>query len=273
QAIFDWMDPDDKPIGGVGDSEVAFYSEWIAKERKIDWDRQTALIRPKNDLFTTLDELLLVPGVTPQLFYGYDPTDEKEVKKREKDLAEGKEVARGLRDCLTIYSSGKLNMNTATYESLAALFGTGANNLEEGEKRAEEVLRYLGRTSKSEPDNDKAFRSPQEVMTSQSAVFATIFGPARNAHDFNVMSSNFVIEGTGTALDAQGDPTVTRRLTVLVRRAYQQYPIEKDFDQRRRRSADHDELLKKLNRSQLREMEKIGAATAPNVRALWWREN
>ncbi len=66
--------------------------------------------------FQEIEELLLVPGVTPDLFYGtYVPTDAAEPAARL--MPRG-----GLLDCLTVYGSGnQIDANTAAPGVLAAL--------------------------------------------------------------------------------------------------------------------------------------------------------
>jgi general secretion pathway protein K len=80
-AVVDWLDNDDTPR--VGGAESSYYLSLPYP------------YRAKNDLFDTLDELRLVRGMTPERF-------EK------------------VRPFATIYSSGKVNINTAPREVLMA---------------------------------------------------------------------------------------------------------------------------------------------------------
>lgn len=59
-AIFDWRDPDANPQSEAGDTEGTYYE---------DLDKPYQI---KNGPFDTVEELLLVKGVTPQLMYGED---------------------------------------------------------------------------------------------------------------------------------------------------------------------------------------------------------
>jgi len=272
QAICDWADPDNVPLGGKGESEIDFYSEQIARAQRVRWDRGTILIRPKNDTFVTVEELLLVPWVTPQMFYGYDPDDEEATAQREKRLAEGKDVSLGLRDCVNVGSRGWLNLNTATYESLAAMFSAVFNNPAEGDKRAEQILRYLGRTGRTEPDNDKALRSPQDLQLVLGQEALLLMSQTRG-YPFHVVSQTFLIESAGQLLDSRGEPKLTRRITAFVGRDWQSYPIDEGFGERRERRSDYQAFVDRLDRARRKEMEKIGSAQVPNVRAYWWKEN
>ncbi|MFW6255625.1 MAG: general secretion pathway protein GspK, partial [Candidatus Sumerlaeota bacterium] len=67
EAIWDWKDNDDEPIGKKGTSEIEHY----ARELDMDLDVESSrLYLPKNAKFDTVDELLGIPGMTPELFYG-----------------------------------------------------------------------------------------------------------------------------------------------------------------------------------------------------------
>ncbi len=63
----------------------------------------------KNADFEVIEELLLVKGVTPELFYGHE---DKKGKK-----------SPGLKDFVTVYTNGEVNINTASDMVLSALFG------------------------------------------------------------------------------------------------------------------------------------------------------
>ena len=81
-AVVDWIDNDDIPRSGGAESAYYLALPYA--------------YHSKNDLFDTLDELRLVRGVTPEIF-------EK------------------LKPFTTIYSSGKVNINTASKEILMAI--------------------------------------------------------------------------------------------------------------------------------------------------------
>lgn len=62
------------------------------------------------------EELLLVKGVTPAVFYGKET---KSVSTKEKTSHSG------IRRHITVYGDGRLNLNTATKEALEAYYGKG----------------------------------------------------------------------------------------------------------------------------------------------------
>lgn len=104
-AVVDWLDNDETPR--VGGAESAFYLS-----RKFPH-------KSKNDLFDTVEELRLVRGVTQEVF-------EK------------------IRPFITVYSSGKVNINTAPVQVLMALSaGQGEADVGEiTEALANEIVEY-----------------------------------------------------------------------------------------------------------------------------------
>jgi general secretion pathway protein K len=79
-ALLDWLDPDEqrRPGGAERDDYLGKGLEYTVKNGPLD----------------TLGEMVLIRGLTPEIFYG---TPEKE----------------GLRNYLTIHSDGRVNINTA----------------------------------------------------------------------------------------------------------------------------------------------------------------
>jgi len=99
-SILDWRDKDD--LHRLNGAENDYYQ---------------SLPEPyscKNGDFDSLEELLLVRGITPELFYG----------KKSKNQEEGQEtVTFGLKDIFTVFSSiDKVDINTASLEVLMVLF-------------------------------------------------------------------------------------------------------------------------------------------------------
>jgi general secretion pathway protein K len=86
-SLKDWMDQDDE-ISGIYGAEDSFYRErgYLCKNKPLD----------------TIEEMLLVRGVTEEIFYGNSKRD-------------------GIRNYLTVYGSGKININTAPIPVLIAL--------------------------------------------------------------------------------------------------------------------------------------------------------
>jgi len=149
-AIKDWLDPDDEPTEGGGAE-----SDYYQSQEKPHGCR--------NGPMTSLAELLLVRGMTEAIYYG-------------------KEGSPGLKDLVTVYSDGKININTAGPEVLRALLSpstppeTAASWLENVIAYRQEPMHwdFLG-----EPDwyrNRMAGFSdislPADLITTQSAFFS-----------------------------------------------------------------------------------------------------
>ncbi len=92
-AIMDWRDSDDAAM--LNGAESDYY---------MGLDNPYSC---KNSTFHSLEELLLVRGITPEILYGENQADGRD----------------GLIDHLTIYGRGKVNINTANENVLRALPG------------------------------------------------------------------------------------------------------------------------------------------------------
>ncbi len=105
-SIIDWRDPNDLHM--LNGAEEDYYR---------------ALEEPyscKDGPFDSLEELLLVRGVTEEFFKGSKSAEEE-------DDDEEKEY-QGLEQYLTVYGSGRININTAPGIVLEAVLGTEAAN-------------------------------------------------------------------------------------------------------------------------------------------------
>lgn len=127
-SILDWRDPDD------------FYRLNGAEN-----DYYQSLKEPyncKNGPLDSIEELLLVRGVTPELFYG---------KKSKKKEEEGKKVGQvGLKDIFSIYSPGEqIDINSASPTVLKSVL-----------RIPEEVSRQIVNARQ-----DKAFENQQDLIS------------------------------------------------------------------------------------------------------------
>jgi general secretion pathway protein K len=116
-AILDWLDPDDqrRPMGAEREYYMALKHPYA----------------PKNGPLDSLGEMLLIKGIDSSIFYG---TDERE----------------GLRNYLTVYSDGKININTASLPVLLSL------SSKVDQIMAQAVLDSRGK---------KPFRSPEDLRS------------------------------------------------------------------------------------------------------------
>ena len=95
-AIVDWRTP------APGNAPTAFDQYYLSRPSSF---------QARHASFEEIEELLLVRGMTPELFYGSYERD-----------AEGRMVPRGgLKDCLTVYGAGAFDVNTVEPAVLAAI--------------------------------------------------------------------------------------------------------------------------------------------------------
>jgi len=110
-SIQDWIDPDDasKPAGAESDVYQGMTPPYNAKNAPID----------------NIEELQLIKGITPEIFKGGSANPNRPFKRHKLGFgaAPGQEADYpfGLRDVLTPYSSGRINVNTASSNVLACI--------------------------------------------------------------------------------------------------------------------------------------------------------
>ncbi len=130
-AIVDWVDGDDDPR--TGGAESSYYLS-----------NPAGAYRAKNGPLNSLDELLLVKGVTPQLLYGNDRNRNGQA---DDDPNGSGTFDRGLADYLTVYGRelnldavGVLRENVNESEDLAGLYQR--LNMRVGSELATYILAY-----------------------------------------------------------------------------------------------------------------------------------
>jgi hypothetical protein len=172
ESGFDYLD--DPPDPQLAAREIV---AWVA-------DRQA---EPETRLIRSLEELRSVEGVTWELYHGpAPPEDEEDEEEDEADplssLAESLgempgfeqteegvlEIARplGLRDLLTTHSTGKLNLNTARPEVLAALI-LGFEDIEEAREIGIQIDTHLNSYVVEEEGATPAGEDPETEGESQ----------------------------------------------------------------------------------------------------------
>jgi type II secretory pathway component PulK len=106
-AILDWIDPDDNPQMGSGDTESSYYMT-LAPPYKA-----------KNGLIDDLSELMLINGITPAMFYGSGQSGafSRGLVRHpgsSRNMTEEPAYPVGFADLFTTLSSGMINLNTAS---------------------------------------------------------------------------------------------------------------------------------------------------------------
>jgi general secretion pathway protein K len=160
-SILDWIDTDD--LTRLNGAESDYYLSLSPP------------YRAKNGPLDRVEELLLVRGVTPELFYGTPATD--------------KDPARpGFADIFTTTSSGGINVNTASAIVLQAVLG-----LDDAQVQAV-MTRREGPDGIPGTDDDMPFHSPQEF----AGIVGNMNAEANQPIPITVSSSFFTVKSTGT---------------------------------------------------------------------------
>jgi general secretion pathway protein K len=168
-SILDWRDPDTRGhrISGAKDD---FY---LGLPRPY---------RAKNGEFDTVEELLLVRGMTPAILFGGEGQTDDGQERRYNGIAQ----------FLTVDSAGGVNLNTVTPEAIAAL---GFNEAE--------VTRLVARRT------DRPFRHPNEVREVLS-----------NQADLGLYLPILLVKSAIFRIDAEGELAdgTRERATAIVQR-------------------------------------------------------
>lgn len=173
-SIIDWRDKDDEPLSSG--AENAYYQ---------------SLERPypcKNAPFDLIDELLYVRGMTDELFYGNE----------EEDILP-------LRDLLTVWGDGKVNINTAEEQILLTIPGL----------REEIIESIIERRVGPDGDDGTEYDEPFETMESLKEIHNMSSAEYKRLRSHcSVASSHFTIEAQASSKGSN----LTKRITTVVKR-------------------------------------------------------
>ncbi|GAB4316853.1 MAG: hypothetical protein Kow0059_09610 [Candidatus Sumerlaeia bacterium] len=254
-AILDWADPDDRPYRGEAESERELYARYLAEWRGEPSPEDAEPIRIKNDKYLTVEELLSVPGVTPEMFYGIPPEGADKDPWRRYDPKHPPDQIVGLRDMLSVDSTGSININTAGPHVLAVAIIAGGGDMASAYENAQKIIAYRRDGRTEDINNDKAFRTVNDLNN------VTDIGPAagqlRKYLPITVNSQLFGIMGEGQVGD------VRKTIQVLVRRDWQTY--------RRDETKEGEQWREKSERLRVTDETEMTAAM-PEVRIHRWRE-
>lgn len=179
-VILDWLDADDvpRPEGAEND----YYQQLEVP------------FECKNGPMDSIEELLLLPGITPEVFFGDDEAEFAQLP---------------LSELLTVHGhpEGRVNVNTAPFEVLEAMFAADGRSPDPSQK-ADAILQHL--------DEFGPYRSIEEL---RSEGILQVLQPTRPRNEnedenqpraqlpppdlFDVASEVFRIQGDGQSNDAQ----------------------------------------------------------------------
>jgi general secretion pathway protein K len=188
-SILDWIDPDD--LHRLNGAEEEYYKELSSP------------YHCKNGPLDTLEEMLLIRGITPQIFYGTDKS-------------------KGIASLVRIYPSKeesvRINVNTAPIEVLEALLK------EFGESLPQSILEQRSGRDGIEPsEDDEPFKNTQDILKLPSV--AEVLTGLKKEEDkkgwtdrlmkrIDVKSSIFRVESTGRLKNYNAK----RKITTILRK-------------------------------------------------------
>ena len=233
-AIFDWRDANDGT--NFMSAEARERADLSLAERELEAE----LIDPRtgqasypenivygremrNEDYMVLEELLDIPGITPELLYGRNPLIEQlppnpfpVVYDSEQDLRDRRRSGRqpGLVDFFTAQPTKSLNLNTASLDALIILFDAMLlhQDYEQAVEMAEEILRERGdpdrrqRSEEAFTNLGDAARLPQLSQSNISRL--------TRLHPLGVQSNYFTIYAQGQANNSRAffGAVVNRRM-------------------------------------------------------------
>jgi type II secretory pathway component PulK len=233
-AIVDWRDGDDICAGASGEKENEHYSTALGQRVRSNTVAEELVYQCRNESFLTTEELLDVYGITPELFYGYDPDSIEAMEEEARDKAAlGKTVraSKGsrkkkqlaMKDIVTVRGNGRVNLNTASEEVLTILMYAGNNctNMEAAESAAHSIVNFRGDARKGKtPDPDDAFRSLADlskVSGLNAGALAQLSAAGALGVQLSFRSSTFSVTGIGRMGNA------VRTVTAIVSRNLDTY--------------------------------------------------
>jgi len=160
-AIIDWRDGDRVVTNlggsGFGQGDASNENSYYSGDRNLREGEIPSVIF-KNAPIDSIDELLLIPGMTPAIVYGtVDPDEESRRggRFRRQRMRDGEYL--GLQNYMTVYGS-KANLNTIKQEVLEALLY--ANMADQAETLAEEWVEYRnGRDGMPYTEDDQVLKT------------------------------------------------------------------------------------------------------------------
>ncbi len=263
-AIIDYADEDEDPAldSSSGDEGVAYGMIRADNEGqgRVSEDEVDPVVFP-NEAYRSVDQLLDVYGVTPELYFG-PGTEEAEHFRKAMELGEQArrgesflikdrrrrrdEEPLGLRDFFTVSTVRNLNINTAPQHVLEAYFIAGGRS--DGDRLAETVIKQRRGGKSRRIDREDAFKSDAEI--SAFGDLAPLVGPLNAIYPMGVISTHFTLTSTGEVGEVRQvlRVTVRRQMLELQRdETFESRDRDRDrrdlYDQRSRRRADKDDEL------------------------------
>ncbi|MCX7717098.1 MAG: type II secretion system protein GspK [Candidatus Sumerlaeaceae bacterium] len=237
-AIVDWRDADNRVTGSAADLENEFYSQLLGQRIRRDTLESDLIYRCPNEPFLTVEQLLDVCGMTPDLFYGFDP-EAREAERlerrnraaigrsqRERRARRARREPLPMSEIVTVNGSGRINLNTASEEVLTIILYAAGNltNMDAAQTAAESIVNFRGGgRGKRAPSPDDAFKSLadlQKVPGMNDASLALLGNSGALGVSVDFKSNVYMIVGTGRAGRAE------KTISVIVDKRLETYNPE-----------------------------------------------
>jgi type II secretory pathway component PulK len=166
----------------------------------------------------------------------------------------------GLRDFFTVHGAQVLNVNTAPKHVLQALFEAAGRT--DGDRAAENVIRQRRGSRRDNFDNDKAFKSTEDIQASSD--IGALMGPMMALYPLGVTSTVFTVDSTGEAGNS------VHRMSSVVSRRLAEFQRDENFEMMDRAKEKEDLYEDRRRKARDRDSEQI--ARIPLVQILEWKE-
>jgi type II secretory pathway component PulK len=160
--------------------------EWIARP-KDDHGIPRPATATDGHVLVTPDELLMVKGFTRDMFYDLPPDHE------------GEEVIPGLYHYLTLWSDGRVNLNTADPAMVRAMFTDQDQDL------AENFLAWREEDAEKQPENADPDADPKKNALKAAQDLANVDGFDAEAIQRNNLATTTVFAGNVFSIDMIGE--------------------------------------------------------------------
>jgi len=170
-AIIDWRDPDEavaytggrSSMGQDASDEYVYYNSQSNVRRGSRRQNEMPKVFIKNGPLDSIDEFLLIPGMTPEIVYGtVDPdTQNNRGRSRSRHFRKGEYL--GLRNLISVYTQ-LANLNTVKPEVFEALLYPSLGD--QAATLADDWAKYRdGRDGETYTEDDQVLKTPNHTDT------------------------------------------------------------------------------------------------------------
>jgi type II secretory pathway component PulK len=217
EAYIDYVDPDNQAVRDIELTESDYYTEWALKNLG-DQVPPDFVFMPKNEPVTRVEELLQVPGFTWEMLYG----DPAETPADPLVRADSEERSTALIDYLTIGTSGRVNLNTASLPILEAMLHAASSGEGNIERWADDIVKLREDLLRGSDAGGRGIIDPTQIQA--AGIDENVLGAMTAMFRLSQSSYFFTVISRG---DVEGVRS-TRSLRCYVE--LQRYPLDPEID-------------------------------------------